>query len=243
MDEQEQQQPTKYELHLQKRAEQKHINKVGAYMRLAKKMLLMLFIFGGAMAVVFGLVKWAGTSAPQTTIALDAVSLNDWLKGNKDSSVTLVEYSDFQCPACKSYMPLIKQLLADYEDRVRFVYRHFPLSQHKNAEPAAYASEAAGKQGKFWEMHDMIFDKQSEWAEKRNAEETFAEYAKTLGLDIAQFTQDTNNKELRDKVDADFKSGVSAGVNSTPTFFLNGKKMIQPRSVDEFKQQIDAISK
>lgn len=193
--------------------------------------------------VVIGLVVWglAKLSGPmptsQTAIVLAAVSENDWVGSNKGAQITLIEYSDFQCPACAAYHPLIKRLIAEQGDKFRFVYRHFPLSQHLNAKPTAYAAEAAGRQGQFWEMHDLIFERQTEWAKANNADELLLGYATTLGLIIDQFTSDYRSSAVRDKVEADFQSGLSAGVNSTPTFFLNGRR-IQPRNYQEFVELI-----
>ena len=122
--------------------------------------------------------------------------------------------------------------------QVKFAYRHFPLPQHKNAKLAATVAEAAGKQGKFWEMHDLIFQNQSDWSEDKNAAVIFAKYAQDLQLDLAKFQTDIADEEIKAKIENDYKSGVKAGVNSTPSFFLNGKKINNPRNYDEFKNAI-----
>ena len=166
------------------------------------------------------------------------LAATDQLKGNRDASVTLVEYSDFQCPACKAWHPVLKDITGTYADRIRFVYRHFPLSQHRQAELAAYAAEAAGGQGKFWEMHDMIFERQSDWAENSSARNIFLDMARSLNLDTAAFERDLDSDVLQKKVSDDLSSGLKANVNATPTFFLDGRK-IQPRSPDELKQLLD----
>ena len=123
--------------------------------------------------------------------------------------------------------------------KVRFAYRHFPLPQHKNAKLAATVAEAAGLQGKFWEMHDLIFQNQSDWSEDKNAAVIFAKYAQDIGLDLARFQTDIASDEIKAKIENDYKSGVKAGVNSTPSFFLNGKKITNPRNYDEFKNAIE----
>lgn len=177
-----------------------------------------------------------------TVLPIDAAASLDWTKGNKDAKAILIEYSDFQCPACAVYQPVVKQLIEEFGNQMIFAYRHFPLkSIHRNAELAAIASEAAGQQGKFWEMHDLIFEKQKEWSEARKskAEELFAEYAQSLGLDAARFKNDLDSGELKSKVNNDLISGEAAGVNATPTFFLNGRR-VQPRSYEEFRQLIEA---
>src|SRR3989338_2093696 len=106
---------------------------------------------------------------------------NDWVKGNKEAKVTLIEYSDFQCPACGAYYPVVKQLNEEVGDKIVIAYRNFPLRQvHQNAQIAAQAAEAAGKQGKFWEIHDMLFENQKEWSSYVNAKEIFIKYAQSL---------------------------------------------------------------
>ncbi len=199
-------------------------------------------LWGGVVVIliggVFGMIK-LGSSSPQgkTALLADVVAPSDWAKGREDARATLVEYSDFQCPACGAYYPLVKRINDELGDDVRFAYRHFPLPQHKNAKPAAYAAEAAGRQGKFWEMHDKIFEGQDNWSESPRAEEIFIQYATDLGLDIERFKTDVGSDEIRAKVENDYSSGVRSQVNATPTFFLNGKR-IQPRSYDDFKDII-----
>ncbi|MEK9184668.1 MAG: thioredoxin domain-containing protein [Patescibacteria group bacterium] len=171
------------------------------------------------------------------------INANDYTEGNDKSSVTLVEYSDFQCPACGAYYPLIKKIVEEYKDKIYFAYRHFPLSQHKNAKISAYVAEAAGKQGKFFDMHNMIFDNQLVWSESNDAQKIFTEYAVKLGLDMEKFNIDIKSKETIQKVDADAISGVNSGVDSTPSFFLNGKKIENPQNYEEFRKIInDAIN-
>lgn len=171
---------------------------------------------------------------------LDPVSETDWVQGSNTLPITLIEYSDFQCPACASYYPLIERVVSDYKDSLRFVYRHFPLPYHLQAKPAAYAAEAAGKQGKFWEMYRLLFEGHDDWAEKADAEKTFASYAERIGLDMEQYRTDAASSEVKTNVDNDYRSGVRAKVNATPTFFLNGVKLQNPSSYESFKQIIDA---
>ena len=154
---------------------------------------------------------------------IDFVQADEHIRGNAQASVVLVEYGDFECPACKSYVPMLEQLKQEFGDRVAFVYRHFPLrSIHPNANSAAQAAEAAALQGKFWEMHDMLFEKQEEWAKNQNPEELFEEYAALLELDLEQFREAMRSDEVRDRVEDDFQSAVRHGLSSTPTFFLDG---------------------
>ncbi|TSC84289.1 MAG: DSBA oxidoreductase [Parcubacteria group bacterium Gr01-1014_13] len=163
---------------------------------------------------------------------------SDWIKGAplKEAKVTLIEYSDFQCPACGAYYPMVKQLGQEFKN-LTIVYRHFPLPQHGNAKIAAQAAEAAGQQGKFWEMHNMLFDNQNTWSSSNFAVETFNAYAQTLGLDIDKFKADFNSEKTKTKISADYESG-SSEVDGTPTFFLNNKKIQNPQNYAEFRNII-----
>ncbi len=168
-----------------------------------------------------------------------ALDQTDWTKGSKEPKATLVEYSDFQCPACGAYYPLIEETFAEYKDKISFTYRHFPLPNHKNALPAAYAGEAAGNQGKFWEMADMIFKNQTEWSESTTAVAIFEGYAQKLGLDMSQYKTDVKSDAVKTRVNRDLQSGKTSSINQTPTFFLNGKKIQNPRSKEELKSLIE----
>lgn len=209
-----------------------------------KKIVRRVVLWGGVVLVlggaVFGVVKFVASPSGNnlTASALDAMSQNDWWQGSKDSKAILVEYSDFQCPACAAYHPLVNQLNQELGDKILFIYRHFTLPQHKNAVPAAKAAEAAGKQGKFWEMHGMIFENQKVWSNQIDAESIFIKYAESLSLDLEKFKEDLNSKGVKNKVESDYQSGIKAGVNYTPTFFLNGKKIQNPRSYEEFKNAV-----
>jgi protein-disulfide isomerase len=160
----------------------------------------------------------------------------DNTKGNASSTVVLMEYSDFQCPACRAYYPVMRQLMQEFGDRVQFVYRHFPLTGiHANAEFAARAAQAAANQGKFWEMHDILFEKQEEWAEKGDAPKYFESYAKLIGLDVDQFNRDFRSKQVKDFVASQRIHALSSGLQGTPSFYLNGQKIDNPNSADAFR--------
>lgn len=199
-----------------------------------------ILVLGG---MVFGMVKIASRNSVNNNTPLSLASSvieSDWVRGNKEAKVIITEYSDFQCPACASYYEVLKMAHKDFGDDIAFVYRHFPLRQiHANADIAALSAESAGKQGKFWEMHDMIFENQKDWEKENNAKEIFANYAKELGLNAEQFKQDLDSKEVKNKVDSDYQSGIEAKVNHTPTFFVNGKEIQNPRSYEEFKKIIN----
>ena len=171
---------------------------------------------------------------------LEVVS-DDYIKGNKDATVTLVEYLDFECEACGAYYPLVKQLSEEFKNDVRFVNRYFPLPGHKNGMPAALAVEAAARQGKYWEMHDLLFDNQKSWGEKQSPDPAIFEgYAKQVGLNMDQYKIDVKSKEVSDRVNRDKNSGTKIGVSGTPSFYLNGEKIPNPKSPEDFKTFIQA---
>lgn len=164
--------------------------------------------------------------------------------GKADATITVVEFSDFQCPSCKAAQPLVQQLKSEYADSVKFVYRHFPLdSIHPNARLAAQASEAAATEGKFWEFHDLLFAKQEEWADiidKKELLEKFSEYAAQLDIDKVSFLERIESQEAVAKVNAEADLGKSVEVQATPTFFVNGQETAAPQlisTVESLKSQ------
>ncbi len=203
------------------------------------KIILWTAIIGGLVLLVFGLAKLGTTSSGGIGASLPlAVSDEDHSKGAENPKVTIVEYSDFQCPGCASVYPTVKQIVSEFPNDVKFVYRHFPLTQiHPNAIPAAYAAEAAAKQGEFWAMHDMIFNTQRTWANESDPMTHFESYAESLGLDVEKFKEDVERKEVKDKVARDERS--ASGLRGTPTFFLNGKQIDNPANYAEFKTLIE----
>jgi protein-disulfide isomerase len=188
--------------------------------------------FGGA----------AGINFKPTVTA--PISASDHVRGNDQAAVTVMEYGDFQCPACGAYEPLVKQLQSDYAGKILFVFRNFPLYQiHPNAEIAAQAAEAAGIQGKYWEMHDLLYEKQNDWVNVANGSvvsDRFDAYAQSLGLDVSKFNNDIASTAVKDKVQADLTLGNQASVDHTPTFFINLTQIPNPQSYDEFRQVLDA---
>lgn len=160
--------------------------------------------------------------------------------GKQDAAVRLVEYSDFQCPACGIYYPIVEQLVAKYKDRVSFTYRHYPLTTiHPNAFAAARASEAAGKQDKFWEMYRLLFENQEAWADARNPQAIFESYAQQLGLNVGRYKMDAGSSETNDAINASIIEFNQRGLQkSTPTFLLNDKK-IQPKDAADFSRLIE----
>jgi len=205
-----------------------------------------IFLYGGLLggiALVIGLT--IGLTAPTLTVLTTKLSETDHTQGDKTSNVILIEYSDFQCPACKQYSGVVQDVVSEFENHMVFAYRYFPLRKiHKNAGISAQAAEAAGLQGKFWEMHDTLFENQEKWAgaPENNAIETFKGYAKDIGLDVTKFASDISSNVVIEKVAANERSAVEGKVNHTPTFFLNGKEIKNPQSLEEFRKVIrDAI--
>lgn len=163
----------------------------------------------------------------------------DHIQGKDKSSITLVEYGDFQCPYCRESYPIVKEIQKIKGDVLRFVFRNFPLSEiHSYALHAAYAAEAAGKQNKFWEMHDILFENQENLKDS-----DLRLYSEKLSLDMDQFTKDMNSDEVAKKVQTDIMGGIKSGVNGTPTFFINGIRFDGPSELDSLLEAIDLADK
>jgi protein-disulfide isomerase len=194
--------------------------------------------------LAFGYYFYAMSNPSSTTPKEVTVTEQDHIRGAKGAKVTLVEFGDLQCPACGAYEPIVRQVLADNSTILQVVFKHFPLTQiHQNALLAAKASEAAANQGKFWELHDVLYDKQTEWANSISARDIITSYAKALGLDMDKFATDLNSSEVEAKIVAEYKEGTLLGVQGTPTFFVNGTKIDNPASLEAFDQVIrDAAS-
>jgi len=199
----------------------------------------------GAIVGLYYLSSPGGGNGSSVGLTLtEPVSASDWRRGPDGAKAVLVEYSDFQCPACASYEPLLQQLSGEFGNSLQFVYREFPLrSIHQNADLAARAAEAAGVQGKFWEMHDKIFQTQADWSKLSNsaAEAKFKSYAQALGVNIPQFASDLNSPAVMAKINNDISSGNQSGIQGTPTFFLNGKDAGYPQGYEEFKAIIQKV--
>ena len=209
----------------------------------SKKMMIWAgsaFILGGIIAILVWLTLQEGWVSGEI-VPVD-VAEDHW-RGNPDASVSLVEYGDFQCGACGSFHPLLTEVKDEYQDRVLFVYRHFPLNFHPYADVAARATEAAALQDKdaFWQMHDMLFENQkgeNSWV-NADAEQIIIGYAEELGLDVEQFKNDLDSTEVKNAVKEDTRSGQSGDVAGTPTLFLNNKKIQTPGSVAGLKEVLD----
>ena len=211
-----------------------------------KSMLMWLSVIAGVVLIVWGIVASSGSdnSVNVDTGLIPAVTEQDHVKGNSNADVVIIEYSDFQCPACGAYFPVVKELEKSYGDKIAVVYRHYPLvSLHANAEAAARASEAANLQGKFWDMHDKLFENQRVWADLSSGKviDKFKSYAKEIGLDVNKFSQDFSSSVVKDRVRRDSQSALHAGLSGTPSFFVNGEKIQNPRGVGPFKFIIDNL--
>lgn len=191
--------------------------------------------------VVWKAIDTPDAAAPAEKGAAIDITERDWIKGNPEAPVTLVEYTDFQCPACAAYYPILEQLAKEMGDQVKIVIRHYPLIQiHKNALPAARAAEAAGRQGKFWEMYDLLYQNQAEWSNADDPTKSiFAAYAGRAGMDADRFREDMGDSALDDKINEDRGTGNELKITGTPSFFLNGKKLENPRSLEEFKKAVE----
>lgn len=194
----------------------------------SKKIQIIAFV---AFVVIAGVAIYMGVSGNSSD--------NSEQTERTAQEVQILKYSDFQCPACKSFVPAVKELQREYGDLIDFEYRHFPLDGFQYSRLAAHAAEAARNQGKFTEMHDLIFEYQEEWS-RGGAEEMFFDFAEQLELDMEQFEEDIQSEEIAGKVESQKQEGIRRMVNSTPTFFLNGQRLRQnPQNYEQFKSIVE----
>jgi len=166
------------------------------------------------------------------------VTSDDHVQGRTDAGVTLVEYGDYECPHCGLAYPIVKAVQARLGLRLRFVFRNFPLKElHPHAFRAAEAAEAAGAQGRFWDMHDLLFEHQ-----RALSDDWLRQYARALLLDESQFTRELTSRVHAARVRADFAGGVRSGVNGTPTFFINGVRHDSPWDVDSLTEALERVA-
>jgi len=172
----------------------------------------------------------------------DAESVH--IRGNPRAPVTLEEFGDFQCPPCGNIAVFIDELVKEYGPRLRIVFRNFPLPNHKHAREAAFAAEAAGLQGRFWEMHDVLYREQAVWSKAENVPELFDSYAGMIGLNLDRFKKDMDAEKTKARVDSDHERGDSLGVQSTPTVFINNRQVgPNDKTPDGLRATIDAALK
>jgi len=225
------------ELKKQEKLENKNKEKVAKIKTQIIVWVAVVLLIGGGIYFLMNVDSTGVTSDVQ----IDTInSETDHTKGNTEAELVLIEYSDFQCPACSAYQDIVNQLIDEYNNQIHFAFRHFPISSiHNNAQIAAQATEASDLQNKFWEMHDKLFANQSDWSNESDPTEKFVAYARELELNIEKFKTDLVSEVTKNKVDDDYTSGSAAKVNSTPSFFLNGNKIKNPQTLDEFKDLIN----
>ena len=205
-----------------------------------KTLYWILGIFAVCVVLLFALSGKGATLTPP--LEVDKINPHDHVEGSDSSTVVLFEYADFQCPSCKAYYPLVRQLSQQYGNKIAIVYRYFPLTSiHMNAEFAARAAQAASLQGedKFWAMHDLLFEKQDEWAQVADFMPLFQSYAQLAGLDVNKFNTDFNSPDVKNTIKAYENYALKLGLQGTPTFFLDGKQIENPTSLEAFKNIID----
>ncbi len=191
--------------------------------------IITLIILGGA---IFFLSK---PQAEKEVSVSDLVTQDAWATGSATPKATLVEFGDFECPACGSAFPVVKQVIEAHQQDLKYVFRNYPLDQHKNARLAAEAAEAAGAQGKYWQMYDMLFKNQTNLSS-----ETINGFGIELKLDMDRFTKEVGNKKYESKIEGDIADGNKVGVNATPTFFLNNKKL-DLASFSDLKTEVEKV--
>lgn len=209
-----------------------------------------------AIAVIFGGVLLNDRKSNQNSndSGNNSQSATKHTKGSDKTGVVLIEYGDFECKFCWAKEPLVKEVVEKYKDQITFQFRHFPLNQiHPNAFAAHRIAEAAGKQGKFWEMHDMLFEQAyqlggndaipTEWVATKTPMTFFEEYAKQLGLDVEKLKTDAASQEINNAINADIKEGQKLGITGTPAFVLDGVKIETPATLEEFSKLIDEAIK
>jgi protein-disulfide isomerase len=204
-----------------------------------------LIVLGVAILALGGIFVISSNKSKAPSVSSTA-SVTNHSRGNLNAKVEVIEYADFQCPACGQFFPLVTAVQQKYNDTVKFTFRHFPLdSIHKNARAGARAAEAAGQQGKFFEMHDLIYQNQAAWETTSDPLTIFSGYAQQLGLDVNAFKIYYASESANASINADLQEGQGKGVNGTPTFFIAGKQMSNSdlSSLDKFSAQIDAALK
>lgn len=197
--------------------------------------LVTLGIFGGA-------IWWLGRNQTTGTqqVSIDKLITSDSNRiGSTSAKVTLVEFGDYQCPSCAVSHNIVKDLIQTYPTQLSFVFRHFPLSQHPLAPLAAETAEAAGEQGKYWEMHNTLYEHQSEWSSSPDPLKNFQAYATNLNLDLTKFSASIKATKAAGKIQQGLADGMSLNIDATPTFYINGQKFIG--SIQTLKQTIQSI--
>jgi protein-disulfide isomerase len=211
-----------------------------------------------------GLIIWTRVTNPSVDVSnidsnqvlaasAESGNIADHVDGKADSKVILVEYGDYQCPSCGGAYPNVNTLMDEYGDRIALVFRNFPLTSiHPNAKAAAAAAESAGLQGKYWEMHNILYENQNSWSSLDTSKRTdaFVAYADRLDIDINKFKTDLSSDSVNSKITFDMELGKAKNASATPTFFLNGEKLdeatasgIVQGNLTAVKAKIDSLLK
>ena len=197
----------------------------------------------GVIIVAFIGFAVANRDSSNTGSSGDAKPTNH-VKGENAKQITLVEYGDFQCPVCALYEPTVKEVYEKYKGDIQFQFRHFPIqTAHENALAASRAAEAAAIQGKFWEMHDLLYANQTSWARSQTPQTFYEQYAQQIGLNVDQYKTDFASSKVNDLINADAAEGSRVGVDGTPSFFLNGKKIPNSELSDQNQPSLEKFSK
>ena len=184
------------------------------------------------------------TIRPDKAVSGKGTAESIHIRGNPDAPVTLEEFGDFQCPPCGALEGPLQQIERDYASSLRVIFRNFPFANHEHAHGAAYAAEAAGLQGRFWEMHDLLYREQSVWAKSSDVQSLFEAYAGMIGLNLERFKKDVSGEQVKAKVEEDRKRGEVLGVRNTPTIFINDES-VPPTSLNPtaLRAAVDAAVK
>lgn len=210
-----------------------------------KNMPLLIVTLVGTLALIIGVAVLFSQGSTSNKV-VDAALLRGETKnvvGSDSAKVKITEFSDFQCPACLASEPLVKSVLAQYGQDVQFAYRHYPLvSIHPYAQLAAQAAEVAADEGKFWEMHDALFATQTEWSTYTSRDEALAKFAalaEELTIDKAAFLEKIESEEIKQRVTKDVADGTKAGIQATPTFYVNGQQVAAPQLLETVENALE----
>jgi protein-disulfide isomerase len=195
-----------------------------------------------AVILVFvGIFAFSNNNPKTSSSKSSAGTLTQHVEGKGSTGVTLVEYGDYECPFCGEYYPTVKQIQSEFNDQIKFQFRNFPLvSIHQNAFAGARAAEAAALQNKFWEMHDALYQDQTQWSGASDPTPFFNQYAQQLGLNLTQFKTDYASSKVNNLINADLAEGNKLGIQGTPSFFLDGKQVQVANNVSNFETLIKA---
>ncbi|MEX0594647.1 MAG: DsbA family protein [Patescibacteria group bacterium] len=196
-----------------------------------------IWVIIAAVLAIVGFIIFGGKSSDNPDVVIDT-TVGQRL-GSDSAKVKIVEFGDFQCPACQAAAGPLKQAYEKNSKDVQLIFRNIPLSIHSNADESSQAAEAAGKQGKFWEMYDVLYAEQSTWAQLANPLEQFVTYATALGMDADKFRSDYSSSAVAKIIQSDKAAADQAGVTSTPTFFVNNEKIVGAQSVEQWQNIID----